>query len=71
MRVKTYYGAGFHGAAVGRMRYSQDFLTKWLIARAQFERWANVLAENDDAPAASDLLLRTQEIPAVNWLSLY
>jgi hypothetical protein len=53
------------------MRYSQDFLTRWLITPAYFERWVNVLADNDDSAAAPELLLRPEEIPAVSWLSFY
>jgi hypothetical protein len=53
------------------MRTSQDFLTAWLITPARFERWVNVLADNDDPPAAPGLLLRLEELPAVSWLSFY
>ncbi len=59
---------------VGRwqVRYSQDFLTKWLIRTAQFERWVNVLADNDNAPAVTEVCVRRPEkIPAVTWLSFY
>jgi hypothetical protein len=52
------------------MRYSRDFLSRWLITPARFERWVNVLADNDDTPAA-ELSLRPEEIPAVSLLSLY
>jgi hypothetical protein len=53
------------------MRYPQDFLRQWLITPAYFERWVNVLADNDDSTAAPGLLLRPEEIPAVSLLSLY
>jgi hypothetical protein len=58
---------------VGRWHvlYSQDFLIRWLIMPALFERWVNVLADNDDMPPAPCLSLPPQEIPAVSWLSLY
>ena len=53
------------------MRYPQDFLTRWLITPAYFERWVNVLADNDDSPAEPGLLLQPVELPAVSWLSFY
>jgi hypothetical protein len=53
------------------MHDSQDFLARWLIKPAQFERWVNVLAENDDGPPSPCLCLLPQEIPAVSWLSFY
>ena len=53
------------------MRYPQDFLTRWLIMPAYFERWVNVLADNDDSPAEPGLLLHPVELPAVSWLSFY
>lgn len=71
MLVKTYCGVPFHGANVGKMSYSQDFLSQWLIATAKFECWVNVLADNDNAPAAPELYLRPEEIPSVSWLSFY
>jgi hypothetical protein len=52
------------------MRYSQEFLRRWLITAERFERWVNVLADNDDAPVA-DVSPRPQEIPAVSSLSFY
>jgi hypothetical protein len=51
--------------------YSRDFLIGWLIAPAQFERCANPLADNDNVPAAPELCLRLEEIPAVTWLTFY
>jgi hypothetical protein len=56
---------------VGKMRYTQDFLTRWLIPPARFERWVNVLADNDDAPAAPGPLLHPQELASVSLLSFY
>ncbi len=53
------------------MRHSRDFLTKWVIALAQFERWVNVLADNDNAVPPADLSLHAPEIPAVSLLSFY
>jgi hypothetical protein len=53
------------------MRYSQGFLTEWLITPARFERWVNVLADNDDAPAAPEFSPAPEELPAVSWLSFY
>jgi hypothetical protein len=53
------------------MRYSQDLLAKWLITPARFERWVNVLADNDNAPAAHGLLPPAEELPSASWLSFY
>jgi hypothetical protein len=53
------------------MRYSQDSLIKWLITPPRFERWVNVLADNDNTPAAPELFLCPQEIPDVSLLSFY
>jgi hypothetical protein len=56
----------------GQVLYSRDFLIGWLIAPAQFERWVNVLADNDNAPAAPESCPRpAEEIPAVTGLSSY
>jgi hypothetical protein len=51
--------------------YSQDFLCRWLSAPARFARCANPLADNDNVPAAPELCLRPEEIPAVTWLTFY
>jgi hypothetical protein len=53
------------------MRHSQDFLAAWLIPPARFERWVNVLADNDNTPLRPSLGLRLEELPAVSWLSFY
>jgi hypothetical protein len=53
------------------MRHSQEFLITWLIAPERFERWVNVLADNDDTPATPGLELRPEEIPTVSGLSFY
>jgi hypothetical protein len=53
------------------MRYSQGFVTEWLITPARFERWVNVLADNDNEVAAPELSPAPEELPAVSQLSFY
>ena len=55
----------------GEARFSQGFLSAWLIAPEQFERWVDVLAGNDDDPEEYGLLPEWDDIPAVSWLSFY
>jgi hypothetical protein len=52
------------------MLYTVGFLLRWLIHQDQFDRWVNVLADNDNlAPAGANL--EDETIPAVSLLFFY
>ena len=53
------------------MRNAQDSLTRWVSPPAQFERRANVLADNDNEALGTDLRVVPEELPSVSWLSFY
>ena len=52
------------------MRCLTSFLLPWLIHQGQFDRWANVLADNDNVSSAG-ADLPDETAPAVSLLSFY
>jgi hypothetical protein len=52
------------------MLYTAQFLVRCLVHQDQFDRWVNVLADNDNlAPAGANL--EDETIPAVSLLFFY
>ena len=52
------------------MRLSTDSLARWLVGRERFDRWVNVLADNDNLPAGG-ARLQEETLPAVSLMSFY
>ena len=52
------------------MQCFTDFLARWLVKRQRFDRWVNVLADNDNLPP-SRARLQEESLPPVSLMSFY